>query len=88
MEYETRKSEGGSRGGLKREEWMTELPAKLKQSYGLTAKNAFARASGFDSSSGNNAWTDVNGRPSTSKASVCNLNVSDLLREYKFYLDF
>uniref|UniRef100_A0A915D8I2 DUF3752 domain-containing protein n=1 Tax=Ditylenchus dipsaci TaxID=166011 RepID=A0A915D8I2_9BILA len=66
LEFEMQKAQGS--GDLKREEWMTELPQKLKQSYGLSAKSSFAKSSaGSSSSSGQNAWTST---PGTSKKTV------------------
>lgn len=47
------------KGGLKREEWMVELPQKLKVSYGLTAKTAFAKSSDNPSTTNSNLWTDT-----------------------------
>lgn len=50
---------------------MVELPQRLKQSYGLSAKSQFARNSGPESTS-SDLWTQApngNSKPSTSKKS-------------------
>ncbi|KAI1730395.1 hypothetical protein Ddc_03088 [Ditylenchus destructor] len=81
MEFEAQKSQGGE---LKREEWMTELPQKLKQSYGLSAKSSFNRFSGgASSSSSSNEWTKTpkTGPSQAKPKDVPKRTSSDLLQE-------
>ena len=68
MEFKAQKAASASQP--KREEWMTELPDKMKKAIGLSAKSSFSRTSAGPSSSGasaKNLWTAT---PGTSKAST------------------
>ncbi|KAH7693355.1 Protein F26A3.7 [Aphelenchoides avenae] len=60
MEFEAKQAENSS---LKREEWMTELPKKMKANYGLSART-FSRSNAPSGSGGAAAWTATpNGKP-------------------------
>ncbi|CAK5090272.1 unnamed protein product [Meloidogyne enterolobii] len=47
--------------GLKREEWMTELPQKMLKTgaYGLSSKTSFSRSSAGPSNNDNSGWTSI-----------------------------